>query len=123
MESDTSKPRHADRILLVDDVSENLAVLSAALEPEGYEILAASEGTSALNIAEKASPDLILLDVMMLGLGGWETCRELKRRKRLQEIPVIFITARGEMEAVVEGFKSGGVDYIVKPFHAEEVLS
>src|SRR4051794_5360195 len=90
------------RILLVDDVSANLAVLSAALEPEGYEILAAGDGLSALTIAGKALPDLILLDVMMPGLDGFETCRRLKDHEATRNIPVIFITARNELPGVVE---------------------
>ncbi|MDB6052550.1 MAG: Fis family transcriptional regulator [Verrucomicrobiales bacterium] len=123
MKSATTKSHQGERILLVDDVPENLAVLSAALEPEGYEILTASDGFTALKVAEKALPSLILLDVMMPGMDGLEACRELKRRPKLQEVPVIFITARGDMDGVVEGFKAGGVDYIVKPFQTEEVLS
>jgi DNA-binding NtrC family response regulator len=123
MKSSVAETRAPERILLVDDVPENLAVLIAALEPEGYELLTASDGATALKIAEKAAPDLILLDVMMPGLNGLETCRELKRRGGSQETPVIFLTARAEVEGVLEGFKAGGVDYIVKPFQTEEVLS
>lgn len=113
----------AQRVLLVDDVPENLSVLVTALEPKGYELLTASNGGAALKIAEKAAPDLILLDVMMPGLDGLETCRRLKAIPSLAETPVIFITARNEMESLVEGFKAGGVDYIIKPFQTEEVLS
>src|SRR5687767_9927686 len=119
MDRAPSKSPRRERILIVDDIPENLAVLSAALEPEGYEVLAASNGTSALTVAEKGSPDLILLDVMMPGLDGLQICRELKRREHLCEIPVIFVTARGDGHAVVEGFNAGAVDYIVKPFQTE----
>src|SRR6476620_2886084 len=84
------------RILLVDDAPENLTVLAGALEPEGYEVLTTSSGPAALTIAERALPDLILLDVMMPEVDGLETCREIKRREKLAEIPVVFITARGD---------------------------
>lgn len=118
--AETSPP---ERLLLVDDVPDNLAVLSGALEPAGYEIFTASSGQSALAIAAKARPDLILLDMMMPGMDGPSTCRALKQESVLREIPVLFVSARGDTHGVVEGFKAGGVDYIIKPFHAEEVLS
>ncbi|HTI68559.1 MAG TPA: sigma-54 dependent transcriptional regulator [Candidatus Limnocylindria bacterium] len=112
-----------EKILLVDDVPENLAVLTAALEPEGYEILAVSSGATALKVAAKARPSLILMDVLMPEMDGLETCRFLKLDESLREIPVIFITARNEMASMVEGFRAGGVDYIIKPFQTDEVLS
>jgi DNA-binding NtrC family response regulator len=112
-----------EKILLVDDVTANLAVLTRALEPEGYEILAAATGAAALKVAAKALPDLILLDILMPNLNGLEVCRQLKENPGTREIPVIFITACTGMEKVVDGFRAGGVDYIVKPFQAEEVLS
>ncbi len=115
-------PALAEKILLVDDVPANLAVLTSALEPHGYEIFAAPNGASALQVAAKARPDLILLDIMMPGLDGLETCCRLKQNEVTRDIPVIFITARSETESVVEGFRAGGVDYVVKPFQAEEVL-
>jgi DNA-binding NtrC family response regulator len=112
-----------EKILIVDDVPANLAVLNGALEPKGYEILAASDGATALKLATKARPDLILLDVMMPEMDGLETCRRLKADEVTRDIPVIFITARSEIESVVEAFRAGGVDYVVKPFQTEEVLS
>jgi DNA-binding NtrC family response regulator len=118
-----SPPMHPEKILLVDDVAANLRVLSAALEPEGYEILATHDGASALRVAAKARPDLILLDIMMPEMDGLETCRRLKQSEATRNIPIIFITARTEMECIVEGFRVGGVDYVVKPFQTEEVLS
>ncbi len=123
MNPPTPKGPRPDTVLLVDDVSANLAVLNAALEPEGYEILAASNGAAALAIATKAQPGLILLDVMMPDMDGFETCRRLKEQESTKEIPVIFITARDEMDNIVAGFRSGAVDYIIKPFQTEEVLS
>jgi DNA-binding NtrC family response regulator len=113
----------AEKILLVDDVPANLSVLTSALEPEGYEIFAAQNGAAALKVAAKAKPDLILLDIMMPELDGFETCRRLKENEATRDIPVIFITARNEMESVVAGFRAGGLDYVVKPFQADEVLS
>jgi DNA-binding NtrC family response regulator len=112
-----------EKILLVDDVPSNLTVLTSALEPQGYEIFAAPNGTTALAVAAKAKPDLILLDIMMPGLDGLETCRRLKQAEATRDIPVIFITARGEIVSVVEGFRVGGVDYVVKPFQTEEVFN
>jgi DNA-binding NtrC family response regulator len=114
---------YTDKVLLVDDVPANLAVLTSALEPQGYEIFAVPNGATALQVAAKANPGLILLDIMMPGLDGLETCRRLKQVGATREIPVIFITARGELENVVEGFRCGGVDYVVKPFQTEEVLN
>ena len=110
-------------ILLVDDLPDNLRVLRQALEPEGFSLMVATSGQAALEIARNAHPDLILLDVLMPGVDGFETCRQLKADPATQHIPVIFITARAETEAVVEGFRVGSVDYIVKPFQNEEVLA
>jgi DNA-binding NtrC family response regulator len=109
--------------LLVDDVPANLAVLTAALEPEGYEILAVPNGATALKISARAQPALILLDIMMPEMDGFETCRRLKAQAATRDIPVVFITARGETEDIVEGFRAGGVDYMVKPFQTAEVVS
>jgi DNA-binding NtrC family response regulator len=112
-----------EKILIIDDNPANIRLLSDALEQHGHEILTASDGDSGLRIAGLAKPALILLDVMMPLLDGMATCRSLKRTDTTREIPVIFITARHEMESVVAGFRSGAVDYIHKPFHLEEVLS
>ena len=110
------------KILLVDDTPENLKILRETLEAEGYSILVATSGEAALKIATSGRPDLILLDVMMPGMDGFETCRRLKQDEITRDIPVLFVTARGETEAVLEGFTVGGVDYIVKPFQSQEVL-
>jgi DNA-binding NtrC family response regulator len=112
-----------EKILLVDDVPANLTMLTAALEPQGYDIFAAPNGTVALSIATKVKPDLILLDILMPELDGLETCRRLKQTETTRDIPVIFITARGETEVVVDGFRAGGVDYVVKPFQTGEVFN
>ncbi|MBC8234504.1 SpoIIE family protein phosphatase [bacterium] len=109
------------QVLVVDDVSANINILHEALEPEGYEILAAPSGEVALKIAPRAKPDLILLDIMMPGIDGFETCRRLKGDESTADIPIIFITARGETASIVEGLRIGGVDYIIKPFQHSEV--
>lgn len=111
-----------ERILVVDDVISNVELLTHALEPVGYEILVAQNGRDALRIAERAQPHLILMDVMMPGLDGVSCCRLLKQNSLLAPIPVIFITALDDRENVVRGFAAGGIDYVVKPFHPEEVL-
>jgi DNA-binding NtrC family response regulator len=112
-----------EKILIIDDNPANIRLLSDALERQGHEILTASDGDSGLRIAGLAKPALILLDVMMPLLDGMATCQKLKTAGTTREIPVIFITARHEMESVVSGFRNGAVDYIHKPFHLEEVLS
>ncbi|MBI1926441.1 sigma-54-dependent Fis family transcriptional regulator [Candidatus Poribacteria bacterium] len=109
-------------ILIVDDIPENLNILRQALEPEGYEIIAAASGEVALKIAARTQPSLILLDIIMPKMDGFETCRRLKADPSTADIPVIFITAKDETESLVEGFRVGGVDYITKPFENEEVL-
>ncbi|SHO47957.1 response regulator [Desulfopila aestuarii] len=111
------------RILVVDDNTANIDVMLAFLEAEGYDLSIATNGETAIKIARHSRPDLILLDVMMPGMNGFETCRELKADERTREIPVIFVTAKKEVEDIVSGFQSGGVDYISKPFRQEEVLS
>jgi len=112
------------RILVVDDMPANLDVLCELLETEGYKVSLAPNGRIALKIAgqEEARPGLILLDVMMPGIDGFEVCRRLKADERTAEIPVVFITAEDVTESVVKGFQVGGVDYISKPFRDEEVL-
>lgn len=110
-------------ILLVDDTPANIDVLRKTLEPEGYNLSFAPNGAIALKLAVHNQPDLILLDVMMPELDGFETCRELKKNEKTRDIPVIFITAKTETEDIVNGFSLGGVDYIAKPFRQEEVCA
>ena len=111
------------KILIVDDNPANLNLMRQTLEPEGYETLVATDGTVALDVARDAIPDLILLDVIMEGIDGFETCRRLKANASTQDIPVIFITAKTEPKEIVKGFDVGGVDYITKPFRQAEVLA
>lgn len=111
------------RILIVDDLEDNLKVLSETLQEHGYHPLQAKSGERALQIALKAQPDLILLDVMMPGMDGFETIQALKTDPQTTDIPVIFISALGQIEDKVKGFQSGAVDYVSKPFQKEEVLA
>lgn len=110
------------RILIVDDVPENLDILSRSLEQQAYNVLVATSGEMALKVADRTRPDLILLDIMMPGIDGFETCRRLKASADTQDIPVIFLTAWDDSDGLLEGFRAGGVDYITKPFQKEEVL-
>lgn len=109
-------------ILIVDDTPKNLQLMSSLLKQKGYKLYITNSGENALNFLKTTLPDLILLDVMMPGLSGFEVCRLLKKDERLKDIPVIFLSAKNETEDVVEGFEAGAVDYIVKPFNAKEVF-
>lgn len=110
-------------ILIVDDNSANLGVLSDALSQEGFEVRVAKSGKMALERVKYALPDLILLDVMMPEMDGFETCRRLQANPETTQIPVIFMTALSDTTNKVEGFQLGAVDYITKPFQQEEVLA
>ncbi len=111
-----------DMILIVDDNPKNLQVLGNVLTEKGYEVAAALSGESALDFVKNENPDLILLDIMMPEMDGFEVCRRLKMLERIREIPVIFLTAKTETEEVVKGFNLGAVDYITKPFKPTELL-
>ena len=110
-------------ILIVDDNSANLGVLSDALSQAGFEVRVAKSGKMALERVKYALPDLILLDVMMPEMDGFETCRRLQANPETTQIPVIFMTALSDTANKVEGFQLGAVDYITKPFQQEEVLA
>jgi len=110
------------KILIVDDIPANMNLLRNTLEPQGYQIFWAPNGEVALNIAKRNHPDLILLDVLMPGIDGFETCLKLKEEVSTTDIPVIFVTAKDEMADIVKGFRAGGVDYITRPFEDEEIL-
>ena len=110
-------------ILLVDDTPTNLSVLSATLAEAGYKVAVAVDGEGAIAQAHNTSPVLILLDVNMPGIDGFETCRRLKADAKTQEIPVIFMTALDNLAAKTKGFNVGAVDYITKPFQEGEVLA
>jgi class 3 adenylate cyclase len=111
------------RILVVDDTLANIQALSATLKEKGYQISVATSGKQALEAVERVRPDLILLDVMMPEIDGFETCRRLKASAATNDIPVIFLTARTETADIVKGFELGAVDYVPKPFNAHELLA
>lgn len=122
--SSASAPGARDgTILIVDDMPANLAVLVDHLESVGHRALAAQDAEAALKRAHLMKPDLILLDVVMPGIDGFETCRRLKAAESTRDIPVIFMTCLGEVADKLVGFEAGGVDYITKPFEIEEVLA
>ena len=111
------------RILVVDDNPVNLGVVVDNLEVHGYDVLVALGGHEALDRARFAKPDLVLLDVMMPDLDGFETCRRLKAMEPCRDIPVIFMTALTDVDSKVKGFAAGGVDYVSKPFQIEELIA
>ena len=111
------------KVLLVDDNPENLKVLRDTLTQKGYDLFFASSGDEAIEIALQAKPDLILLDVIMPEMDGFETCEKLKQDEKTKNIPVIFITAKKDSEDIVQGFDVGGVDYVTKPFFELEVCA
>lgn len=111
------------KILAVDDTPSNLEVITETLGDAGYRVATAIDGLRALKRAQLYQPDLILLDIMMPGIDGLETCKRLKADPTLSHIPVIFITASSDLEMKVRGFQIGGTDYITKPFHEEEMLA
>jgi len=110
-------------ILIVDDTLANLRLLSQMLEERGHKVRAVRNGTHALTAAQAIPPDLVLLDIRMPEMDGYEVCRRLKADVRTAEIPILFISALGETEDKVKAFTLGGVDYITKPFQAAEVLA
>jgi DNA-binding NtrC family response regulator len=112
----------AGKILIIDDTPANIRLLSTILEPRGYEILAAANGDQGLEIASRARPGLILLDVIMPGRDGFATCRALKVHEATRDIPVLFVTAKDDIGSLLRGFRSGAVDYVSKPVQAEELL-
>ncbi len=112
-----------ERILLVDDNPTNLQVLYQTLDGRGYHLLVAKNGQAALAVARKADPHLILLDIMMPDIDGYEVCRQLKADAATQEIPIIFLSALSDTEDKVKGLDLGAVDYISKPFQPDEVIA
>jgi signal transduction histidine kinase len=110
-------------ILVVDDASENIDALYGILKDK-YEVKAATDGVRALHIANAPEPpDVVLLDIMMPGMNGYDICRKLKANKKTREIPVIFLTVASETDSMIKGFELGGVDYIIKPFNPVELLT
>ncbi|MFP5270705.1 hybrid sensor histidine kinase/response regulator [Coleofasciculus sp.] len=119
MDNQTSE---TSRLLIVDDQPHNLGILFDFLTQSGFKIFVALDGESAIKRAEVTKPDLIILDIMMPGIDGFEACKRLKENPSTQDIPIVFMTALSDTVDKVQGFNLGAVDYITKPIHQEEVL-
>jgi len=114
---------HQGTVLVVDDAPDTLRMLCDALADEGYTVLVARDGQQALSRLDVVTPDVILMDAVMPGLTGFETCQRIKAHADWSAIPVIFMTGLSETASVVAGFDAGGVDYVVKPVRIEEILA
>jgi DNA-binding response OmpR family regulator len=112
-----------DVALVVDDSPETLRLLTDALDGAGMTVMVAMDGAAAMRIVDQITPDIILLDAIMPGMDGFETCRRLKRDAGLSNVPVIFMTGLAETEHIVHGLEAGGVDYVTKPIVIEEMLA
>jgi DNA-binding response OmpR family regulator/DNA-binding CsgD family transcriptional regulator len=119
----TTEAKKRDVALVVDDSPETLRLLTDALDGAGMTVMVAMDGAAAMRIVEQITPDIILLDAMMPGMDGFETCRRLKRDAGLSNVPVIFMTGLAETEHIVRGLEAGGVDYVTKPIVIEEMLA
>ncbi|MBD2666153.1 response regulator receiver sensor signal transduction histidine kinase [Richelia sinica FACHB-800] len=120
---DISTKIYKGNILIVDDTPNNLHLLSSMLEEQGYEVRCANSGAMALIAVSTEHPDIILLDINMPDMNGYEVCQRLKNDQQTQDIPVIFLSALSETIDKVKAFRLGGVDYVTKPFQLEEVLA
>lgn len=118
-----TEPKKRDVALVVDDSPETLRLLTDALDGAGMTVMVAMDGAAAMRIVEQITPDIILLDAVMPGMDGFETCRRLKREAGLGNVPVIFMTGLAETEHIVRGLEAGGVDYVTKPIVIEEMLA
>jgi len=112
-----------DTVLVVDDTPETLGFLTDTLDHAGFTVLIANDGESALRLLQQITPDLVLMDAVMPGLDGFETCRRMKRERLLAHLPVIFMTGLCDTENVLEGLAAGGVDYVTKPLAVDELLA
>jgi len=112
-----------DTVLVVDDTPDTLGFLTDTLDYAGFTVLIATDGLSALDLVDQITPDLVLMDAVMPGINGFETCRRMKRDKMLSHVPVIFMTGLSETEHVVEGLAAGGVDYVTKPIVVDQLLA
>jgi len=121
--SSATNHQQPEQLLLVDDNVTNLQVLHQTLDGRGYKLLVAKSGASALAIAAKAKPSLILLDIMMPEMDGYEVCQQLQSNPELKDIPIIFLSALTDTKDKVKGLDLGAVDYISKPFQPEEVIA
>jgi DNA-binding NarL/FixJ family response regulator len=118
-----TEAKKRDVALVVDDSPETLRLLTDALDGAGMTVMVAMDGAAAMRIVDQITPDIILLDAVMPGMDGFETCRRLKRDAGLSNVPVIFMTGLAETEHIVRGLEAGGVDYVAKPIAIEEMLA
>jgi DNA-binding NarL/FixJ family response regulator len=118
-----TEPKKRDVALVVDDSPETLRLLTDALDGAGMTVMVALDGAAAMRIVDQITPDIILLDAVMPGMNGFETCSRLKRDAGLSNVPVIFMTGLAETEHIVRGLEAGGVDYVAKPIVIEEMLA
>ena len=118
-----TEPKKRDVALIVDDSPETLRLLTDALDGAGMTVMVAMDGAAAMRIVDQITPDIVLLDAVMPGMDGFETCRRLKRDAGLSNVPVIFMTGLAETEHIVRGLEAGGVDYVTKPIVIEEMLA
>jgi DNA-binding response OmpR family regulator/DNA-binding CsgD family transcriptional regulator len=118
-----TEPKKRDIALVIDDSPETLRLLTDALDAAGMTVMVALDGASAMRIVDQITPDIVLLDAVMPGIDGFETCRRLKRDGALSNVPVIFMTGLAETEHIVRGLEAGGVDYVTKPIVIEEMLA
>ncbi len=119
----TIEQKKRDVALVVDDSPETLRLLTDALDGAGMTVMVALDGASAMRIVDQITPDIVLLDAVMPGMDGFETCRRLKRDARVHGVPIIFMTGLAETEHIVRGLEAGGVDYVTKPIVVEEMLA
>jgi DNA-binding response OmpR family regulator len=119
----TTESKKRDVALVVDDSPETLRLLTDALDGAGMTVMVAMDGAAAMRIVDQITPDIILLDAVMPGMDGFETCQRLKRDAGLSNVPVIFMTGLAETEHIVRGLEAGGVDYVTKPIVIEEMLA
>src|SRR5580704_5875092 len=118
-----TESKRSDVVLVIDDSPETLRLLTDALDGAGLTVMVALDGLAAIRIVEQITPDIVLLDAVMPGIDGFETCRRLKANPALANVPVIFMTGLSETEHIVRGLEAGGVDYVTKPIAIDEMLA
>ena len=121
MENIVDKKKY--NVLIIDDTPKNIQVVGNFLQNEGYVLSFATTGEEAMNILSKEIPDIILLDVIMPEINGFDLCEKIKSIDEYKKIPILFLTIKTDSESIIKGFDSGGVDYITKPFNPHELLA
>ncbi len=113
----------AKTILVVDDDADTLTLIGLTLQRRGFEVVKAQSGQQAINLLAHDPPDLVILDVMMPQMDGYEVCREIKADPRTADLPVIMLTAKAQTQSQLEGFRAGAIDYITKPVHPQDLVA